>query len=44
LFRGRGGCRGQGEVLVKWDLDKFGSLQDIMNFWNTHVRSMKFSV
>jgi hypothetical protein len=30
---------GQGEVLVEWDLSRFGSLQDIMKFWNTQVRS-----
>jgi hypothetical protein len=34
--------RGQGEVLVEWDLDSFGSLQDIMKFWNTQVRSVNF--
>jgi hypothetical protein len=36
--------RGQGEVLVEWDLDKFGSLQDIMKFWNTQVSNVKFLV
>eukprot|EP00882_Tetradesmus_deserticola_P021314 GHRQ01023079.1.p1 GENE.GHRQ01023079.1~~GHRQ01023079.1.p1 ORF type:complete len:366 (+),score=109.13 GHRQ01023079.1:54-1151(+) len=30
--------RNQGERLVEWDLSKFGSLQDIMRFWNTEVR------
>eukprot|EP00882_Tetradesmus_deserticola_P030933 GHRQ01034947.1.p1 GENE.GHRQ01034947.1~~GHRQ01034947.1.p1 ORF type:complete len:251 (-),score=102.83 GHRQ01034947.1:63-731(-) len=29
--------RNQGERLVEWDLSKFGSLQDIMRFWNTEV-------
>jgi molybdopterin-guanine dinucleotide biosynthesis protein A len=34
--------RGQGAVLVEWDLDSFEPLQDIMKFWNTQVRSVKF--
>ncbi|WIA14784.1 hypothetical protein OEZ85_003268 [Tetradesmus obliquus] len=30
--------RGQGERLEEWNLSKFSSLQDIMQFWNTQVR------
>jgi hypothetical protein len=30
--------RGQGERIVEWDLSQFGSLQDIMKFWNSQVR------